>query len=178
LSRFRTFAVAPTDRYRIEVLPAPGLGEDEGNWVGVAPSMVIEREMLPIPVSSPERSAHRRRMVDRASAMEGGENLRIPDVPEFKPPLARVRFSEDGQLLVFVSMPSGLEDEEWTEPMAFDAFDWAGHFRGRVILPGSFVMTRMRGDRVWGVFRGEYDEESIRRYRIVWPGPDATAEHH
>ena len=48
-----------------------------------------------------------------------------------------MRFADDGQLLVWVHMPSRLQDGEWTETQAFDVFDPEGALRGRVVFPDS-----------------------------------------
>ena len=80
-----------------------------------------------------------------------------------------MRVAHDGRLWVAVSMPSRLEEDGWSEPSAYDVFDIAGQFLGRIVLPDSLWVLWMEGDRLWGMYRGPLDVESIRRYRIVWP---------
>jgi hypothetical protein len=157
-----TFAVARSDRYRIEILPPPGTPDLGGR-------KVVTREVPPILVPEAERSEARKRLLERVSRVEGGNRLRIPQIPIEKPKIKLLRFGDDGRLWVWVSMPSRLRDGEWTESNAFDVFDLDGQFMGRVILPDSFWPVRMRGDHLWGIFLGVYDIESIRRYEIVWP---------
>ncbi len=94
--------------------------------------------------------------------------VRLPDIPDTKPPIRGFWFADDGQLLVTVHMPSRLEDGEWTEDRAFDVFDTEGALRGRVVLPDSFNYKGMRGDTMWGVFRDELDVQSVRLYRLSW----------
>ena len=79
-----------------------------------------------------------------------------------------MRFTDDGQLLVTVHMPSRLEDGEWTEDYAFDGCDLEGALRGRVVLPDSFRFRGMREDMIWGVFRDELEVQSVRIYRVLW----------
>lgn len=171
-SPFGNFAVARSDQYRIEVLPPPEAPHPYDSAAGSAmasPSTVITRDLPPVPVPEAERAAARKSLVERVSAFEGGRSLRIPEIPLVKPPIKYLDYSDDGRLLVAVSMPSSLEDGEWIESNAVDVFNLDGEFRGRVPLPGTFYILRMRGDQMWGMFIGAYGVHSIRRYRIVWP---------
>ena len=93
----------------------------------------------------------------------------VPDVPEHKPPIRRILFADDGQLLVWVHMPSRLQDGEWTEAQAFDVFDPEGALRGRVVLPDSFRFYGMRADLIWGVFTDSLDVQSMQLYTVSWP---------
>jgi len=163
------FAVARTDQYRIEVLPplpSTPVGDSEQ---GPAEPLVISRDVPLIPVPEPERAAARRRLEERVRDFDPGADVRIPDIPVHKPPIKHVRYASDGRLWVEVSMPSRLEEDEWTEPRAYDVFSVLGVFLGRVVLPDSFQMHWMQGNHIWGVYRDLLEVESIRRYRIVWP---------
>ncbi len=155
-----TFAVGQTDQYRIEVLPPPPYG---------AATRVIEHEVPVLPVPRAEREAHRNRMEDQMAAFNPDNSIQVPDIPDTKPPIRSIRFTDDGQLLVTVHMPSRLQDGEWTEDRAFDVFDTEGALRGRVVLPDSFRYMGMRGDTMWGVFRDELDVQSVRVYSVSWP---------
>lgn len=170
-SPFGHFAVARTDVYRIELLPAPGVQPSpEGARAATASrSTIVEREIPPVPVPQAERRAARQRLTEEISAFDADARIRVPEVPTHKPPIKWIEFSEDGRLLVSVSMPSRRHDGEWTESNAYDVFDLDGGFQGRVVLPDSFWMFRMRGNHMWGLFRGPHGQESIRRYRVVWP---------
>ena len=148
-----TFAIAQTDQYRIEVLPTPS-----------HPTRIIQRDIPPLSVPRGERRAERERMALQISLRAG-----VPDIPDTKPPIRSMRFTDDGQLLVTVHMPSRLEDGEWTEDYAFDVFDTNGGLRGRVVLPDSFRYMGMRGDTMWGVFRDELEVQSVRIYTVSWP---------
>ena len=94
-----------------------------------------------------------------------------------KPPIRYIRFADDGQLLVWVHMPSRLQDAEWTEAQAFDVFDTEGALRGRVVFPdsfrpygpNSFRFHGMRGDMIWGVFTDDLEVQSVRIYTVSWP---------
>ncbi len=131
---------------------------------------MISRAVELIPVPYEEREKARRDLSSSVRAEEGGSAVRIPEIPAYKPPILRIDFSADAQLLVYVSMPSMFEYGEWSEPRAVDVFDPAGTFEGRILLPDSFRIMFMRGDDIWGVFQNTDGAESIRRYHVTWPG--------
>ncbi len=167
------FALYRTDEYRIEMYPRVGpvgMGTDSAGHP-TSPALVIRRDLPPVPVPRAERRAARKRMEEqvRARAEEGGSSPRVPKVAEFKPPIKSVAIGEDGRIWVEVSLPSVLEDGEWTEPKAYDVFEPDGQYLGRVPTPTRFYPHWMKGDRVWGVLHGEYGQESVRRYHVRWP---------
>jgi len=49
----------------------------------------------------------------------------------------------------------------------YDVFEADGTFLGSVRLPARVTLYRFRGDRVWGVRRGEFDESYVVRFRLV-----------
>lgn len=162
------FAVARTDVYRIEILEPVG-----GDGVPLTPvADVVTRDTPPVPVPQAEREAISRHIDEAVSRimedMGVSDRPTIPPVADYKPPIKGFRFTDDGVLLVDVSMPSRLLDGEWTEATAYDVFDEDRRYVGRMVLPDSFTIVGMRGDLIWGVSRGEYDVESIRAYRITW----------
>ncbi len=166
------FALARTDQYRIEILPAPGHTGPERQGEGSMPPpppRVVSRDVPPVPVPEQERAAAREELRERVQAYDPGSGLRIPEIPTHKPPIKHLWFAADGKLWVSVSMPSRLEGDEWREPSAYDIFDLAGEYLGRVVLPESFSPRWMQGEYLWGVYSGPLDVESVRRYRIVWP---------
>lgn len=167
------FAVYRTDRYRVEILPPVAFGAAPEVSGSPAPEVVISRDVRPVTVSEAERRALRATMeaelkwaVEREGG--GGGGVAIPEVPRHKPPLKHVRFGEDGRVWVSVSVPSVRREGEWMDPTAFDVFEPDGTFLGRVHLPEGFSVLASRGDHAWGVLRGEFDVESVRRYRIEW----------
>jgi hypothetical protein len=161
------FVTARGDEYRVEILPARN--SDPRNAMAAdleAQAVVVERTIPAVPVPRAERAAARKRVADEIASVGGG--LAVPQMPTHKPRIRGIRFSDDGRLLVAVSMPSRKEDGKWTESTAFDVFDSPRQSVCRLVLPDSFQLFRVRGDHVWGVFRGDNDVESIRRYRIIW----------
>ena len=102
------------------------------------------------------------------SAVEPGSRVAVPEIPEHKPPIRHILFADDGQLLVWVHMPSRLQDGEWTEAQAFDVFDPEGELLGRVVLPDSFRFYGMREDMIWGVFTDSLEVQSVQLYTVLW----------
>ena len=162
-----TFAVARTDQYRIEVLPPPPAPDGAASTLRQA-TRVVQRDVPLVPVPQAEREAERDRMAQTISAFNPDSPVRVPDIPEYKPPIRRIDFADDGQLLVWVHMPSRLQDGEWTEAQAFEVFDLEGALLGRVVLPDSFIFHGMRGDMIWGVFRDPLEVQSVRLYTVSW----------
>ncbi len=163
-----TFAVARTDQYRVEVLPPPPAPGGAASTPRQS-TRIIQRDVALLPVPPAERVAERKRLEELISAFDPDARVRVPDIPEHKPPMRSIRFADDGHLLVGVHMPSRLQDGEWTEDQAYDVFDPEGAMLGRVVLPDSFRFRGMREDMIWGLFRDSLEVESVRRYRIVWP---------
>jgi hypothetical protein len=163
---FGGFAVASTADYRVTVLPPVPLFNR--SQVSNSVSVVIERNVQPVPVSDAERKAIRNKLIADVEEA-GGRGVNIPDIPETKPPFKGIEFASDGRLMTWVSMPSVRLDNEWVEPSAWDIFQHNGTFRGRLVLPSGFRMFYLRGDRMLGVQRMSDGVEIVRRYRIVWP---------
>ena len=168
LSPSGAFAVYRTDHYRVEIFSPVALPETEGRSSLAVPSLVITRDVQPVPVSEAERRALRRTMEEEVERAGGARGVRIPEVPRFKPPIKGVRFGADGRVWVSVSIPSVSREGRWVDPVAHDVFEPHGTFLGRVLIPERLAVARSRGHHLWGVFRGEYGVESVHRYRILW----------
>ena len=54
----------------------------------------------------------------------------------------------------------------WREPVVYDVFEPDGRYLGSVTVPDRVTLFVMRGDRAWGIAKGESDEEYIVRYRM------------
>jgi hypothetical protein len=55
----------------------------------------------------------------------------------------------------------------WREPNIYDVFSSEGEYFGAVIVPPRTTISVMRGDRVWGIQRGDDDEEYVVRFAVV-----------
>jgi hypothetical protein len=161
LDRRGRFAIARTDEYRIEMMPAPGAG-------AASTTSFVSREVPAVSISEEQRAAERAGLVTIMDKM-GLPTHRVPEIPSFKPLLKQLYFASDGQLLVSVSMPSRFMNGKWMESTAYDVFDQDARFRGRLHIPEGFTMGYLKGDKLWGVYRDQDGVESIRRYNIKWP---------
>jgi hypothetical protein len=54
----------------------------------------------------------------------------------------------------------------WRQPRTFDVFDAGGRMLGTVVAPPRTQFEFRRGMQLWGVTRGEFDEQYVVRYRI------------
>jgi hypothetical protein len=163
------FATINTAEYRVTFVPASG--SEVGLADGAAIPGPVTRQVSPVVVSDAERQF--RLDVLRNSVMQHprGAELRIPGIPSIKPPLAGVSYTQDGRLLVRVSVGSEEVDGDWLEPLAYDLFDKRGELQGRIRMPPSMFLGAMSGDRLCGYARDVDHVESVRCYRVI---PDTS----
>ncbi len=55
----------------------------------------------------------------------------------------------------------------WREPIVWDVFEENGTYLGAVAVPPRTTLRSMNGDTVWGVQRGDSDEEYVVRFRLT-----------
>jgi hypothetical protein len=55
----------------------------------------------------------------------------------------------------------------WREPRTFDVFEPAGRLLGTVVAPPATRFLHQRGNTIWAVTRGEFDENYVVRFRLV-----------
>jgi hypothetical protein len=135
----------------------------------------IERSYEPVRASRDERSqweAWAEFFARRPSAEKFGP------IPREKPAYRALSVDEDGRIWVnrysqavkHDVAPRAAGDERplyaWREPPTFDVITPEGDFLGTVVLPANTSLHVRRGMQVWGVQRGEFDEEYVVRYRI------------
>jgi hypothetical protein len=153
------FAVVNSARYEIE-LRSP---TDAERTVAT-----VTRSTPPIHLGREEARARQEELEREAARIFNGTRVNLPAIPGSKPPIKRATYSDDGQLLVYAAVPSVLRDGEWHEPTAVDVFSPSGEFRGRIMLPDSFSVYRMKGDRLVGVQHHDDGSESVRVFRVSW----------
>jgi hypothetical protein len=136
----------------------------------------IERDYEPVELGREERSQWEA-VAEHITRNRGGisAGTRIPAV---KPAFRDVEVDEDGRIWVhryarateraFTSprpAGSGLAIT-WRDIPTFDVFDPDGRFLGTVLTPPDTRMLIRRGERLWGVYRGDLEESYIVRYRM------------
>jgi 6-bladed beta-propeller protein len=140
----------------------------------------MTRDIQPVAVL-PEEKAERE---DRNAWMRRTDPSRldeIPPVPDVKPMYRSILAGEGGRLwvrryveaekgeVVQGSARPGMEappPTSWREPVVYDVFEVDGSFLGAVRVPPRTSISVIRGDRVWGVRRGEFNESYVVGLRL------------
>jgi hypothetical protein len=139
----------------------------------------IEKAHTPVAVHPEERAEHE--AVNAWRRKYHGQNLsgEIPPVPSTKPAYRALFAGDDGRIWVRLytraekiegpheePAPDAPPPLTWREPVIFDLFDSDGTYLGEVRVPPRTSLSVFRGDTVWGIRRGEVDEQYIVRLRL------------
>ena len=122
---------------------------------------IVERQAAPVPVSAAERDqavAGMKWFTDQGGRVDPGR------IPGTKPAYTQIIPAAGGSTWVRPALPAG---ETGT---AFDVFDAAGRYQGRVRLPGgmdAFPIPIHRGGALYGVASDSLDVPYVVRARIV-----------
>lgn len=163
------FVVGVTDRYRIEHHRPDGT------------VLRIERDAVPVRVH-PEEKAEREARNDWSRERQGQRmTSEIPPVPGVKPVYHSISAGEEGRIWVrrytkaykdeSMEVPDPPDPDRpppltWRERHVYDVFDPDGTYLGVVEVPPRTTIAVRRGDRVWGIQRGEFNEASVVEFRI------------
>ena len=170
------------------------VARDGGLLVGVNDRYVVDHYQTDGKVLRIVRDVPRPRVLpeERAELEARNEWLRrtqgqfmtsdLPPIPDVKPVFRAIASGEDGRIWVWrhveavkgeaVRPPSNAGAEappalSWREPTVYDVFEADGTFLGSVRVPARTTLSILRGDRAWGVRRGEFDEAYVVGYRVV-----------
>jgi hypothetical protein len=160
-----TFAFACPDRYEFVVVRADA---------GV---MRVSRSWEPPRTGPDEQSFY-------------SKDVGLGRIPDTKPAFHRLWVSEDGATWVWPARPGVIHNTPWLVDIGgpasvwryfsptdgFDVFDRDGHWLGHVDTPANWGVHPypgtgdpfMRGDTVWAMIRGEWDEPSVTRFVVEW----------
>lgn len=139
----------------------------------------IERPYEPLPVDGEERQQWQAQ-VDEWFRRRDQRSTSIQTV---KPAWKQLYVGGDGRIWVSRYVEAqhhpghvtraeergGWPTMEWLEPQTFDVFDPRGSLLGSVTLPIGSEVLFARGQRVWTLERGVYDEPYVVRYRVAGP---------
>lgn len=156
------FVVGVSDAYSFEVHGASGV-------------VRIERDVEPLPVHSDEAAAWRRYF----RWMEARPNAHPPEgewLPSTMPPFRGISAAAGGRIWVRRNVepipievqerPGGPPPVGWRQPFVYDVFEATGTYLGEVRLPNAFEPHIFGAHHIWGVRRGELDEEYVVRMEI------------
>jgi hypothetical protein len=142
----------------------------------------MERDVPPIVFLPEERAERAARNAWRTRTQSEFMTSELPPIPEEKPYSRSLTVGAEGRIWVEryaaaekgapvqSSVPLGIEPPPpttWHEPVVYDVFDADGAFLGSVRAPGRAELSVFRGNRVWGVRTGEYDEQYVVVFRLV-----------
>lgn len=131
----------------------------------------IRRDVEKLPVHPEEADAHRRRFewMERQPAYQPPEGEWLPST---MPPFRGIEVDSDGRIWVRRNThPIQIPVDEtpglpppigWAQPFVYDVFEADGTFLGQVRLPERFEPHLFGAEYVWGVRRGDFDEEICR----------------
>jgi hypothetical protein len=142
----------------------------------------IEAATLPVGVPPEERDQRIAEVTARMRRVDPGWTWSGPGFPAVKPFFKELYGAPDHRLWVLLHGPSERQEApapagappgpriSWIERPLWDVFDRDGAYLGRVRPPDNATFLFMRGDHAWGVARDSLDVQTIRRYRITFPG--------
>lgn len=137
----------------------------------------IERSYESIPIEGEERTQWEGYIAE----VEVRWDDKFPAMHRTKPPWKQLHLGYDGRIWVSrysravrvpghrtrASIVGGFPTVEWVEPGRYDILDPRGSFLGSVTLPSDATILAARGQFVWTLERGEFDEPYVVRYRIA-----------
>ena len=141
--------------------------------------MRIEREWEPVRYERSER-AEKQRLEEGFAERNGRRPRRIPTE---KPAFSLVRIDAEGRFWVQMHTPGYPDSEtpgeearrekynglkrEWREAFVCEVIEPSGQYLGRLEFPNRQTeLAVAKGERVWVIEKGLYDEEYVVRYRI------------
>jgi hypothetical protein len=132
----------------------------------------IRRDVENIPVH-PEEAEEYRRLYEW---MEGQPAYQPPKgewLPATMPPFRGIEVGSDGRIWIWRNShpiqiqthenPDGRPTIGWAQPFVYDVFEADGTFLGEIRFPERFEPHFFGAGHVWGVRRGEFDEQYVVR---------------
>ena len=157
------FVVGVSNEYSLEARRSDGV-------------LRILRDVEKLPVHPEEADAVRRRF----EWFERQPNYQPPEgewIPSTMPPFCGMDVGSDGRIWVRRNThpiqvpgedyPNGEPFVGWAQPFVYDVFEADGTFLGQIRFPERFEPHIFGAGYVWGVRRGEFDEEYVARLSIT-----------
>lgn len=170
------FVIGVSEEYRFEIR-RPG-----------KPVTVVKRVVEPVPVRPEEKAewdAYNEWLWEKQGQFMTAE---LPPIPDTKAPYGGIFVGQNGRVWIHRHVLAekkddgqlhrrGLEDAPpvtWRDPNVYDVFEPDGTYLGEVWVPPRTRIAVMSGDTVWGVRRGDFDEEYVVRLRIALDAQPTT----
>lgn len=160
------FVVGVNDEYSFEVRRPDGV-------------LRIRRDVESLPVHPEEADAWQRHF----EWMEQHPSYRPPEgvwMPSTMPPFRDIEVAKDGRIWVQrnthpIRVPVTTDPEQpppigWAQPFVYDVFEPDGPFLGQVRFPERFEPHLLGAGYVWGVRRGDLEEEYVVRFSVIAAG--------
>jgi hypothetical protein len=142
----------------------------------------VVRDIEPVAVLPEEKREYEERNAWLRRTQGQFMTAELPPVPDTKPAYRSFDVGEQGRLWVrryveaeegeIIQAPARPGSEpppptSWREPVVYDLFEVDGSFLGSVRLPPRTSLSVSRGDLLWGVRRGEFDESYVLGFRLL-----------
>lgn len=141
----------------------------------------VEREWTAVDVVPEEREEHQARLDWRWERQGEFMTARMQPVPDVKPVFRGFAAGRDGTIWVHMrtaaekrDTPPSTDSESppplsWIEPQVYHVYEDDGTFLGEVRVPPRTSIMVFSRDRLWGIRRGEFDEQYVVRLRVEDP---------
>jgi len=141
----------------------------------------VEKEWTPVPVLQEERDEQQARLDWQWERQGQYMTAAMQPVPDHKPAFRGFSAGLDGTIWVQVHAtaekreatpsddPEAPAPATWVEPRVYHVFEDDGSYLGEVRIPPRTSIMVFSRDRLWGIRRGELDEQYVVRLRVQDP---------
>ena len=169
LSRYGQMIIGVSDDYRFEIRNPDGT------------IVRVEKEWTPVPLGSEEKREWQAFLDWRWERQRQFITADLKPIPDQKPAYQGFFPGLDGTIWVRLHVPAEKRDVPaepgpddppaitWAEPQVFDAFEADGTYLGQVRIPPRTSISVFSRTDLWGVRRGDLDEQYAVRLRVEDP---------
>ena len=136
----------------------------------------VSREVEALPVFRPEADEWIAYFEWMAARMPGYSPPEGEWIPSTMPPFREITVAEDGRIWVrrnthpveieTTGVSNGSPPISWAQPYLFDVFEADGSYLGEVAFPERVAPMLFGAEHIWGVRRGDFDEQYVTRMSL------------